>query len=347
MVSDGVLGRHVWDIPVNAIGPDLLQLTFAIIFLWILASLLIKLSFLVLFHRLFSPNKFSRIMTIVGIVFVAVSYSLLAAAWTYYTVPHEGETGWLDLEFSNRERLSAPQLGLTLSSVGVFTDLYIFVIPLISIYGLNLSRPKKFGILALFATGSLRSSKINILYERACALSIAGQVVRVYYYHGASSENGVPDSLWVGMKPYGLTVAEIDLGIVCACVPVAFPLFKCIANRLASIRLTNSERRKAPTRLGGNWRLPPVPKAALDSLLSFTRGHNRERHSDSRAILVTRTTDVEMAPYEIEMIETNYNRFISSDHPGSRQSPAGSAVYTGTGAGGLPDFPQPTPQDRN
>lgn len=100
----------------------------------------------------------------VGIVITAVAYAAFFTAWIYCSVPHIGEGGWSDVIFWTRVAKQTPPISIGLGAVGTFTDFYIISIPLLAISGLNMSRGRKVGVSALFATG--------LLYVRPLFLSL-------------------------------------------------------------------------------------------------------------------------------------------------------------------------------
>lgn len=90
-----------------------------------------------------------------GIIFVSLFYIAFFIAWMVSTVPLPGEGGWLGLKFFARNEVATPRITVGLGVVGTCTDFYTIAIPLTAISGLNMSRGKKIGISALFATGLL------------------------------------------------------------------------------------------------------------------------------------------------------------------------------------------------
>lgn len=109
-------------------------------------------------------------------------------------------------------------------------------------------------------------------------------------------------------------VAEINLGIVCACVPAVFPLFKSLAEtsttRWYSWRQYRLKYRTPSKSLlsstGGTddisatqRGLPRVPKGHLNTLFSFVRGSDGDSRGEKSQgnITVTQETDIEMARY--------------------------------------------------
>ncbi|KAI1346318.1 integral membrane protein [Xylaria sp. FL0043] len=255
-----VYGRHIWDVPVVAETTVVLQEGFAVTTLYSLAAPLTKLSLLALFHRLFSPSLRSRILIKIGIVFIIASYTAIIAVCIYSNVPHVGDTGWTDPEFQARLEHTDTTLPVVLGSLGTSTDLYVITIPLTSVARLNLSTARKIGLAALFATGLL-----------ACSFSFASLVSRAVFFHD-------PDVFWASGQPYALAVAEINLGIICACIPVAFPILKLWAQKLNSWWSSLPESFLA------------VPREVARTVLSLLRSPNGSRLGND-------ITDVEMGPY--------------------------------------------------
>lgn len=141
----------------------------------------------------------------VGVVLTGVSYAAFFAMWIYCSVPHIGGK-------------QTPQISIGLGAVGTFTDFYIISIPLLAISGLNMSRGRKIGVSALFATGllyamSLFSSLYKLmpavvlilicyLFYRACGFSAASLASRFDNYRATVVYNR-PDPFWTSMSAYG------------------------------------------------------------------------------------------------------------------------------------------------
>lgn len=124
------------------------------------------------------------------------------------------------------------------------------------------------------------------------------------------------------------SVAEINVGIVCACVPVVFPLFKSMSNKSSSkwnswrhyllkswpTSKLSRELSTAATEITSPAQrgLPGVPKGNLNTLLSFVKGSRHatqnsvEGQKSQQSIVVTRATDIEMTPYsELRTIDAD------------------------------------------
>ncbi|KAI0814069.1 integral membrane protein [Xylaria sp. FL0064] len=271
-----VYGRHIWDIPLVAETTVVLQEGFAVTTLYSLAAPLTKLSLLALFHHLFSPSLRSRILIKIGIVFIIASYTAIIAVCIYSNVPHVGDTGWTDPEFQARLERIDTTLPVVLGSLGTSTDLYVITIPLTSVARLNLSTARKIGLVALFATGLL-----------ACSFSFASLVSRAVFFHD-------PDVFWASGQPYALAVAEINLGIICACIPVSFPILKLWAQKLNSwwSSLFNKTEKDRMRSIDANSpeSLLAVPREVARTVLSLLRSPNGSRLGND-------VTDVELGPY--------------------------------------------------
>lgn len=148
-----------------------------------------------------------------GIVFVSVSYFAFFIAWVLFNVPLPGEGGWTGSKFFAKTDAS-PRLSVGLGVVGTCTDFYTIAIPLMAISGLNMSRGKKIGVSALFATGLLYatyctttagSSPLLIMSSphRACSFSAAGLASRLDNYR-QTVVRGYPDPFWTSMPAYAL-----------------------------------------------------------------------------------------------------------------------------------------------
>lgn len=95
-----------------------------------------------MYYHLFSPKKGIKYTIIIGMVVCTIIYIVIMAL---YIPLQDNASGVLMLN-----RINKAQAILNLS-----TDIFIFVVPLVAISGLNLSRSQKIGVGAIFMTGSL------------------------------------------------------------------------------------------------------------------------------------------------------------------------------------------------
>ncbi|ESU09205.1 hypothetical protein SNK03_006731 [Fusarium graminearum] len=100
--------------------------------------------------------------------------------------------------------LAMQNINIAYDSLTVFTDFLIFVLPLKSIWGLNMNRPKKIGIIVSFCFGFI-----------TCFISLA----RVVFTHGYQWKN-----LYDEGTVWSLAGVEPVAGIISACLPGLRPL---------------------------------------------------------------------------------------------------------------------------
>ncbi|KAK9438605.1 hypothetical protein VB005_06752 [Metarhizium brunneum] len=312
-------GRHFWDIPVSAATSELMKETCAITAVYDVSAALTKVSLLALFLRIFARSRRSKMMIWAGIGFTVASYATLLGAWIYYSAPHQGE-GWSDPIYRVRTGRDTPVISVVFGALAIFTDFYIIAIPITAISSLNLSTKKKFGVSALFVTGLL-----------ACAFSVAGLSPRIENYR-LTMVHGTPDPFWVSCPSYGLAVAEINLGIVCACVPVIVPLLKGLLTRLSvttsSWRRYWGARSKGSTDIrnleAGKGSPAPNPNHVGRRWLSLNLGSQKPRGTPSSGtITVTQATEIHMVPYsELRSIDMDYHRYLGNGKNGSHAASA-------------------------
>ncbi|MCJ1242111.1 hypothetical protein MMC14_010118, partial [Varicellaria rhodocarpa] len=114
----------------------------------------IKLSILLLYLRIFSLNLRTRYFIYFGVSAIFVFTVVSTILYGVLCVPHKHES-WQ--ETSASPRCSSSQEGLETAN-GVFnavSDIYILLLPLPSIWRLQLPMRKKTGLIATFLTGLL------------------------------------------------------------------------------------------------------------------------------------------------------------------------------------------------
>ncbi|OTB04081.1 hypothetical protein M426DRAFT_321174 [Hypoxylon sp. CI-4A] len=192
MCEAGLISRHIWE---TALGVTLFRLPYWTV---VVAALpqpvtgLVKLSLLLLYFRIFKPNPIIRNSIIFGMVIVTTMYTV----WMFVFI---FETAFNDVTGSH---LSWAQAAFNLA-----TDVYIILLPISAVSRLHLSLKRKLCITAIFLTGiSAIIMSILTLYWRV-------------QYNGQS-----PDATWTVTTRLSITVLEIDVGIMCACMPLFAPL---------------------------------------------------------------------------------------------------------------------------
>lgn len=113
-----------------------------------------KLSLFLLYLRMFSPSRPTKYSIYLGITSIALVYISTTAAIGALCIPRPGKT-WLETADTPG---CANNATITIIIQGVFnviSDLYLFLIPFVVVYQLQLPKKKKLGIYAIFAIGLL------------------------------------------------------------------------------------------------------------------------------------------------------------------------------------------------
>ncbi|KAI0155280.1 hypothetical protein GGR57DRAFT_464708 [Xylariaceae sp. FL1272] len=207
---DDAFGRHVWDIPTEFFVQHPTAVTSIIIpgGLLIIGINLTKLSLLVLYLRLFKAVRRLEIWIWVGIAGIIIIALIQAILTLVFCLPRQGDGGWTTATYAGH--CTEPYLKLSASQgiVNAIADFYLLVIPITTVMGLNVDMRRKLAIAGVFVTGLL-----------ATILTVVGTV---YRYESVETY----DSTWVNTWIAPLSVAEMNVGVICACLPMAFQFFK-------------------------------------------------------------------------------------------------------------------------
>jgi len=150
--SHGV-GKHQWDVSLNQIQPILrvsketwcqdLEITHTMQwgrYLSIILPptvLLIKLSLLLLYLRIFGPDKVTRYLIYFGITFCSVAYTIVM---------------FLSIFASVQGAINGSK---TVGAINLSSDIYILCVPIMAASKLQMSRKRRIGLFLVFLTGGL------------------------------------------------------------------------------------------------------------------------------------------------------------------------------------------------
>ncbi|KAH7324386.1 hypothetical protein B0I35DRAFT_349229 [Stachybotrys elegans] len=314
---DNMYGRHFWDMPVSAVTPKTYMISSAVTAIYASAAMLTKIALCLLYRRMFYASRQSSAMLWSGVVFTAVSYLVCMGVWVAYTVPHPGED-WLSTPTALRAAQSSPVIGVTLGCLSTFTDFYILIIPVATVARLNMNNKKKIALSGLFLTGLL-----------ACSLSAAGIASRLDNYHSILNQ-GIIDPYWLSTPAYALAMAEVNLGITCACLPVIFPLCKrwLAQSRAGFSSFNQSNLLAAPTSneivvespqgkpSQGHWKLPQIPRSTYSGIRTAVRGRRGMPTYGMGVVrreggIQTIGVGLDMMAYtELQSVEVEYHRHL-------------------------------------
>lgn len=166
--------RHIWDVPLCWLNDQFFkvyvyfwiaplyyilmrwQLSYAYETITTFGLLFAKTATLLLFHQLFQISRQLRLAIRAGNAVNSLLYGISIAVLTYYSTPHIGQT-WDDVvtEAVLHRDIFAFKWSVGQATVGAALDIYIFVLPLPTILGLNLSTRKRIQLMAVFFTAIL------------------------------------------------------------------------------------------------------------------------------------------------------------------------------------------------
>ena len=115
-----------------------------------------KLSFHIYFLQIFSPKPVLRWSIIIGAVVTTTFYIAVTITLFVLSTPGPGVT--LAEQFTSYlGKKTSPVLSTTfaLGYFNVFSDLYILILPISGVMGLNLQPRRKLGVILIFMTGLL------------------------------------------------------------------------------------------------------------------------------------------------------------------------------------------------
>lgn len=126
------------------------QLFNAMGFTYVLVIFLVKASVLLLYYNLFGANKTMRYLIILGIGFAATT----CVAFTGYNIKALA-TCDSAASLSDPVCVNTWIVTIVTGSTNTIVDAYILVLPIAMVLRLQLSRRRKFGVVAIFAIGLL------------------------------------------------------------------------------------------------------------------------------------------------------------------------------------------------
>ncbi|KAI0173186.1 hypothetical protein GGR52DRAFT_542209 [Hypoxylon sp. FL1284] len=215
---EDIWGRHRWDIPLATyVDSPVAEREFLISsVLYNLSALFIKLSFLSLYYRLFYP--FPRLLVWSGVVMVLIYHIAVVVLVLVFCFPHPYDGDWTMPSNSEQCNTQYVKLNAANGIISTVTDIYVLAIPVSMVVRLvKLSSQKKLEVASIFLTGL-----------SAVAFAITKAVYIFIDLYASPS-----DDSWYGTWVWPLTIAEVNVGIICSCMPVVFAFFKALFKRFA------------------------------------------------------------------------------------------------------------------
>ncbi|KIW02888.1 uncharacterized protein PV09_05938 [Verruconis gallopava] len=219
---------HVWDVKYEQlIAGRKISIAAQTIFLW--ASNLTKLSILLSYLRIATPKSKFRFFTWCSIVYVILIHVIFhIVLWTQCSPASK----YWDLFDNNRhcEDEGPPLMGQISTSIAA--DFIVYVLPMATMARLRLPLSQRIILMVVFGFG---------------AVVVVAGCLRLYYTHLTVYETY--DVTWVGYNLWIWTAVEVNLGIICGCVPALRPLVYKAKTHLTSNYLktgsTSSKRSRS------------------------------------------------------------------------------------------------------
>jgi len=115
-----------------------------------------RLSFYIYFFQIFSPKPVLRWSIWVGALVTTVFYTTITIVMFSLTTPRHGVTLAEQFQsFQNKKTSPVLTTIIVLGCFNVLSDLYILVLPISGVMGLNLQPRRKVGVILIFMTGLL------------------------------------------------------------------------------------------------------------------------------------------------------------------------------------------------
>ena len=263
-VSHG-LGKNIWDISLATIIEDVqlcIQQLFVCQCLHALSLTLVKLSIISTYWRVFPSKTMRRTLLVLATLITAVAISTLFGT-IFQCTPIAG--AW---NFNLQRKCYRVEYVLYYSTAfSAFSDILVCLLPLPFFWKLSIPHKEKVIVSCLFGLG---------LFAAAASIFRITTLSRLRNINATRA--AIPTLDW--------SIAEVLVGIVCACLPCLKPLlnklvpgeFFTISLRRRTGRTTATSEVGAADRLGPRIKVirPPSPPA-LAHLSSSGSGHWRGR----------------------------------------------------------------------
>ncbi|TRX89396.1 hypothetical protein FHL15_009694 [Xylaria flabelliformis] len=162
-----------------------------------------KLSILLLYLRIFSVHKTFALITTISIAIITIFYIPLIGVGIGFIVACHKQINFTKSHFCRT--YNGPVLFLN-GSFNVVTDIWLLVLPFPLLMKLRLQPRHRLGLITVFAAGT-----------GAFAASLARLIELAVNF-------GKPDPIWSQILAAEFSIAEINIGIIVACVST-FPIF--------------------------------------------------------------------------------------------------------------------------
>ncbi|KAL8767081.1 MAG: hypothetical protein Q9209_006308 [Squamulea sp. 1 TL-2023] len=213
-------GKHLWDTVISDYSDQGFIESVVSTAIYGPVIFLVKLALFLLYLHLFGRLRWLKLLVWGGIVFTGLFY--IPAIFIAFILcgPSKGET-WLDRSMTSKCRHGAQDYGVAHGTINVLSDFYLLIIPIPAVLSLKMPMNKKIGVIAIFMTGFF-----------TCIVSTVALGLRIIY-------NKSLDITWNVVTLYIMTIVEMNVGLMVACMPSVATVFKhhggCVASFFGSL----------------------------------------------------------------------------------------------------------------
>jgi len=205
------LGRHA-DTVSKADNETLAQLLYASVIVYNIALFLVKVSILYQYLRFFVQRNYRlAAWWLIGTIGIGGSAFILTSCFSCWPIRY-----YWDKSIEGGHCVDLLAFWFSLSAFNIITDLAVWFLPMPVLKNLQLPRKQKISLIAVFALGGF-----------GCITSILR--LHALYITSVSTDltyDNVDAATW--------SAAELNVGIMCACIPAMRPVISLIFPRLLS-----------------------------------------------------------------------------------------------------------------
>ncbi|KAF2642016.1 hypothetical protein P280DRAFT_468490 [Massarina eburnea CBS 473.64] len=218
-------GRHLWDLRVATFTHENLVLFACVDIFYTIAAYLVKLSILLLYHRLFGMYSAMRRLIIIGYALITfIMVGTVANSIARLQVCTGVEKALAEpFCFGSNVNISV----LTSAALNALADFCILAIPVRRVLKMKIATRRKTGLLLIFLAGLI-----------ACTMSIVRLTMVTTHFYSS-------DVLWNASRVTPFTIVEMNLGIICSCMMFTPAFFHKGQTTVRSLKSLLSSRGKS------------------------------------------------------------------------------------------------------
>jgi HAMP domain-containing protein len=212
-----LLGVHAWEMPIDS-NTESALLVMCTTLTYIPTTILSKLTLCFFYFRLSPSRWYQYSVYFTGII---CTISLVGIWFSVIFACKPIAAGW-DVRLSvDADCINRPPIYITQAAFGSVTDLMLLLLPIPTVVGLQMSTRQKFGLLGLFAIGSI---------------TLITSIVRLVLLLPSLSN---PDQSWSLAEGCLWVIVEANLLIMCGSLPTLRVFLKNVAPRVLGDRSQN------------------------------------------------------------------------------------------------------------